>query len=112
MYREQDNIKELQNIKDEIQYRLKKKIDIETSVKTEDYMDLYDQIAKDEKATDKFKREQASEIVKEVIDYLVEKKNRKRHRSRSRSGHRHKSRDRSERSRRSSGSRRSKQQSH
>jgi hypothetical protein len=77
-------------MKDEIQYQLKKKIDL--SKKASDYFSLFDKIVSEEKFNHTFPEAEKEVIIQEVFDYLLKKEQKKYHnneskQSRSRSRH-------------------------
>lgn len=79
--KEREREMETQRVRDEVQYRLKKKMwadqqskDAENfSLKTADYFDLFERYVDEEGAKGMFTTEQRDEIVTEVHEYLAQK---------------------------------------
>jgi hypothetical protein len=57
---------------------MKKKIDLKTSVKAEDYFSTFDQILDGEKSAQIYTDTEKSSIISEVIEYLQNKEAKKR----------------------------------
>ena len=86
-------MEQLSGMKDEIQYQLKKKIDL--SKKASDYFSLFDKIVSEEKFSHSYTEPEKEAIIQEVLDYLQKKELIKYHSSKegkSRSRSRHSSR--------------------
>ena len=66
-------------MKDEIQYQLKKKIDL--SKKASDYFSLFDKIVSEEKFSHVYPDSEKEAIIQEVFDYLHKKELKKYHSS-------------------------------
>ena len=66
-------------MKDEIQYQLKKKIDL--SKKASDYFSLFDKIVSEEKFSHEYPEIEKQAIIQEVFDYLQKKELKKYHSS-------------------------------
>lgn len=64
-------------MKDEIQYQLKKKIDL--SKKASDYFSLFDKIVTEEKFSYIYPESEKEAIIQEVFDYLQKKELKKYH---------------------------------
>jgi cyclopropane fatty-acyl-phospholipid synthase-like methyltransferase len=68
---------QIQRMKDEIQYQLKKKIEL--TKKASDYVSLFDKIVSEEKFEHQFPASERDSIIQEVFDYLQKKEVKKYH---------------------------------
>lgn len=82
-FREIEKSEELERLKDEIQYQMKKKINLKVSTKAADYFSTFDKILAGEKSSHSYSEGEKSSIIDEVIQYLQKKEAKRRAEKRS-----------------------------